>query len=55
LAGEQEGLGKLAYAANLERAKVLIPMAFGRFRLGFARKFQLIKVFGFDFAFAQTI
>ena len=55
LAAQQEGFWKLALAANLERAEILIPIAVGGFRFRFPPELQLIQVFGANLALPEAL
>ena len=45
LSFQEECLGELTFATNLERSKIFVPRAIRRLRLRFAPQFRLIKVF----------
>lgn len=52
---EEERLGELGFAANLERPEVLVPITLRNFGLRFYPKAQLIKVGEADGAVAHAI
>lgn len=53
LAPEEESLRIFPFAADLERAKVLIPGAFRRLRLRFTPQFQSVQIVDGDFSLGK--
>ena len=55
LAREQEGLRVFSFATDFERTEVLVPEPIRGIGIRFSPRFELVKVFGGDLAFAQPI
>jgi hypothetical protein len=55
LACKQEGLRVFPFAADFERAEVLVPEPVRRIGIRFSPRFELVKVFCCDLAFAQPV
>jgi hypothetical protein len=52
---QEESLGKLTFATDLERSEVLVPRAGGRFGLGLPPQLELVEILGGYSAFGNSI